>query len=80
MAGVMDKDRETQKISTVPSGTEALKGWGRQKLSMGTEAGKKLINPLLGKPCKKLSAEFVTSLLLVNHTIGTKSSTTRTIC
>lgn len=80
MAGVMDKDRETQKISTVPSGTEALKGWGRQKLSMGTEAGEKLINPLWGKSCKKLSAEFVTSLLLVNHTIGTKSSTIRTIC
>lgn len=62
MARVMDKDRETQKISIVPSGTEALKGSGRQKLSMGTEAGEKLINPFLGKPCKKLSAEFVTSL------------------
>lgn len=44
----MNKDRETQKISTVPSGTEALKGWGRQKLSMGTGAGEKLINLLLG--------------------------------
>lgn len=58
----MNKDRETQKISTVPSETEALKGWGRQKLSMGTGAGEKLINLLLGKPCKKLSAEFLTSL------------------
>lgn len=71
MAGTMEKDREPQKITTVPPETGALKGKERrQNLSLETATGEKLVNPLLGTPCKKLSAEFVASLwpiTPVNH-------------